>query len=177
MMDALLLELENDEGWEDMDDIGRFWNPQEGESIRGICKRIKEIHTKLGSLRVMTLQTLDGEYYVKGHRALERYFDRIQEGWGVWITYNGKAKSQKGAEYHSYTVKVKKLGHHKPMKLGVLSEEDFSDDKELKALIMLTRARRGEATRTNVLEELDNIYTEGRITESDYLRIKEKLEA
>lgn len=176
-MNDLLLELENDEGWEDMDDTGRFWNPQEGESIRGICKRIKEIHTKLGSLRVMTLQTLDGEYYVKGHRALERYFDRIQEGWGVWITYNGKARSQKGAEYHSYTVKVKKLGHHKPMKLGVLSEEDFSDDKELKALIMLTRARRGEATRTNVLEELDNIYTEGRITESDYLRIKEKLEA
>lgn len=176
-MNDLLLELENDEGWEDLNESAIFWNPVEGESIRGICKRIKEIHTKLGSLRVMTLQTLDGEYYVKGHKALEKYFDRIQEGWGVWITYNGKAKSQKGAEYHSYTVKVKKLGHHKPMKLGVLSEEDFSDDKELKALIMLTRARRGEATRTNVLEELDNIYTEGRITESDYLRIKEKLEA
>ncbi len=176
-MNDLLLELENDEGWEDLNESVMFWNPMEGESIRGICKGIKEIHTKLGSLKVMTLQTPDGEYYVKGHKALEKYFDRIQEGWGVWITYNGKAKSQKGAEYHSYTVKVKKLGHHKPMKLGVLSEEDFSDDKELKALIMLTRARRGEATRTNVLEELDNIYTEGRITESDYLRIKEKLEA
>lgn len=169
-----LLEIENDEGWESLDEPPMFWNPEVGESIRGICKEIKEINTKLGSLRVMILQTRDGEYYVKGHRALARYFDRIKEGWGVWITYNGKARSQSGAEYHSYTVKVKKLHHH-PM--GVLREDDFKDDKELQALIMLTRARKGDATPRNVLEELEDIYSEGRITESSYLRIKEKLEA
>ena len=60
-MNDLLLELENDKGWEDLNESAMFWNPMEGESIRGICKGIKEIDTKLGSLKVMTLQTADGE--------------------------------------------------------------------------------------------------------------------
>jgi len=171
-LNDLLLELENDKGWEDLNESAMFWNPMEGESIRGICKGIKEIDTKLGSLKVMTLQTADGEYYVKGHKALEKYFDRIQEGWGVWITYNGKAKSQNGTEYHSYTVKVKRL--NQPTQLGVLHENDFQD-KSIQALIMLTRADKGTTTLKNVLEKLDEVYGEGGVTESEYLKIKEEL--
>ena len=64
---------------------------------------------------------------------------------------------------------------HGGVKLGVLSEEDFSDDKELKALIMLTRAEKGEATLQNVLMALDELHADGRVTEEEYMNMKKKL--
>ncbi len=184
-VERMLQEVRKDDGWDPLDMEIPFWEPKPGDEIRGVCLGIRKIPTRMGDLQVMEVLTVDREkYLVKGHKALEKYFDRIHEGWGVWITYNGKAKSQNGTEYHSYTVKVKRLIQTTQIKkpgsgqvgLSELRSEEY-DDKTVKALIDLTRAKHGNTHLSTVLRELEEIYIDGRVTEEEYHRIKEKLEA
>lgn len=110
---------------------------------------------------------------LKTRRLLSRYKHAVHVNNGtMYIDIDFAVRFMK--DPHLQAPKLIELYHHL---MGVLREDDFKDDKELQALIMLTRARKGDATPRNVLEELEDIYSEGRITESSYLRIKEKLEA
>lgn len=60
------------------------------------------------------------------------------------------------------------------VKLGVLRPERFKDT-EIQALIKLTRAEKGEATLQNVLQKLDELHEDGRVTEESYMRIKNEI--
>lgn len=63
---------------------------------------------------------------------------------------------------------------HEGVKLGVLRPERFKE-KEIQALIKLTKAEKGESTLQNVLMKLDELHADGRVTEEEYMNMKEKL--
>lgn len=170
-VERMLQEVQKDDGWEPLDMEIPFWEPKPGDELRGVCLGIRKIPTKMGDLQVMEVLTVDREkYLVKGHKALIWYFKRINEGYGVLIQYHGKKKAKTGTEYHVYTVKIKKLGSGQ-VGLTELRSEEY-DDKTVKALIDLTRAKHGNTHLSTVLQELEDIYSEGRVTEEEYHRIR-----
>jgi len=63
---------------------------------------------------------------------------------------------------------------HGGVKLGVLRPERFKE-KEIQALIKLTKAEKGESTLQNVLMKLDELHADGRVTEEEYMNMREKL--
>lgn len=169
--------LEDKDGWETINgDSAEFWNPEAGDELIGVSRGLRELETKLGTMTVLQLETPHGDYLVKGHKALRRYFPMLKEaGMGVWIKYNGMEKSQAGTMYHSYDVKVKRPPRGAPGGGRTVNESDFEGDPLMGELIRRARAMKGEATVEAVLDALEVALTEQLITPEDYRKVKEKL--
>lgn len=84
-----------------------------------------------------------------------------------------------GAKASNTTKKPRPMGRTRrpptPQKELKDLDPDRYNDKVTKALIIATRANKGRATLENVLTQLEEYYSDGRVTDEQYTKIKDTL--
>lgn len=113
--------MSNNDGWVEIGggEATDMWN-REG-TITGKVKSRKSGVGPNNSM-VYQIETDKGEIGVWGSTVLDTKFEQIKDGDNVRIEYLGKAKSQRGGEYHDYKVSVK------PADDKPVSDEPVSDE-------------------------------------------------
>jgi hypothetical protein len=109
VMDSLVQNEKSEKKWKDAEisDYGKTWKFKEDKVIEGKFIRASEVQTPYGLKRVFAVKAPNGEVYSIWEKArIVKFFDSIQIGSDIKITYLGMGQTSKGQPVNNFKFQV-----------------------------------------------------------------------
>lgn len=85
-----------------------FWEPEEGETLEGTVTALSSFNGQYGEQRVVSITTAeDRTFKLSESSGLQDWFDALDVGMKVRVTYQGKMKLKSGNNFKAYDALIK----------------------------------------------------------------------